>query len=135
MINQVHVEGFVTKRVWRYNGDTFFRLAAYRDPDRERKHGDGKSAEGKDRPDYVTIRVPAALSVAPARLETRERVQVHGWLESREFSYSLAEFLQDARRADAEVDLEQARGVTTYRCTTWIVAERIVAMNGRNGNA
>jgi hypothetical protein len=87
MLNQVHVEGFVTKKRWQHSGDTFFRLAVYRDPDRERK-GQDKAGEGRDRPDYVTVRAPAAVTTLPVEFKGGQRIQIHGWLESREFESS-----------------------------------------------
>ncbi len=37
MLNQVHIEGYVTKKQWTYSNDQFFRLLYYRNPDRPRK--------------------------------------------------------------------------------------------------
>jgi hypothetical protein len=133
MLNQVHVEGYVTKRQWTYSGDTYFRLAAYRDPDRPRKEADRRAIDEaaerqlRDKPDYVTVRVPAMLLAGlPVQFQAGQRVQVHGWLESREYNYTLAEFLDDAQGPKLEVDEVQAGQVIAHRGTTWITAERIV---------
>ena len=126
MLNQVHIEGYATKKIWQYGGDTFFRLAAYRDPDRPRKESDRNPNE-RDKPDYVTIKVPASLLAGlPVQFTSGQRVQVHGWLESREYESTLAEFLKDARGSELEVDSAQAKEIIAHRSTTWITAERIV---------
>ncbi len=128
MLNQVHVEGYVTKKIWQYSGDTFFRLAVYRDPDRPRKKTDRNSNE-RDKPDYITIKVPASLLAGlPVQFISGQRVQVHGWLESREYESTLSEFLQDARGPKLEIDSAQAQKVVAHRSTTWITAERIVSI-------
>jgi len=133
MLNQVHIEGYVTRKQWTYSGNTFFRLATYRDPDRPRKEsGSEEASKGRDQPDYQTVCVPAMLlSGLPVQFDSGQRVQVHGWLESREYDYTLAEFLGDAQAdADAqlEVDPDQAKQMTANRTTTWITAERIVVI-------
>jgi hypothetical protein len=130
MLNQVHTEGYVTKKVWQHSGDTFFRLAVYRDPDRTRKEAGRQAADERDQPDYVTVRVPAALTTLPVEFQSGQRVQVHGWLESREFDYTLAEFLADAQGPKPEVDPGLAGQVAAHRGTTWIVAERIITLDG-----
>ena len=131
MLNQVHIEGYATKKIWQYGGDTFFRLAAYRDPDRPRKESDRNPNE-RDKPDYVTIKVPASLLAGlPVQFTSGQRVQVHGWLESREYESTLAEFLKDAR-SELKIDVAQAKKVIAHRSTTWIVAERIVRIPGDN---
>ena len=132
MLNQCHVEGFITKKQWKYDGDTFFRLAIYRDPDRTRKEADREAANEKDQPDYVTICVPAALTAMPVEFTAGRRIQAHGWLESREYAYSLQEFLEKAQGPKLDINTEKAEQVSTHRGTTWIVAERIVTIeNGR----
>jgi hypothetical protein len=130
MLNQVHVEGYVTKRQWTYSGDTFFRLAAYRDPDRPRKEADRQDPNERDKPDYITIRVPATLLAGlPVQFQAGQRVQVHGWLESREYNYTLAEFLDDAQGPKPEVDEAQAGQVVAHRGTTWVTAERVLTLS------
>ena len=140
MLNQVHVEGFVTKKIWQYSGDTYFRLAVYRDPDRPRKVAEREAPDERDKPDYVTVRVPARLTTMPVEFQSGQRVQVHGWLESREFDQSLAEFLWEAQGPKPKVSKAQAGKVIAHRGATWIVAERVLTMpergedNGRRRN-
>jgi hypothetical protein len=134
MLNQVHAEGYVTRRQWTYSGDTFFRLAVYRDPDRPRKEADRQDPNERDRPDYVTIRVPATLLAGlPVQFQAGQRVQVHGWLESREYDYTLAEFLDDAQGPKPEVGEAQAGQVVAHRGTTWITAERVLTLSRGSG--
>ena len=133
MLNQVHVEGYVTKKIWQYSGDTFFRLAIYRDPDRPRKEAN-RGAKERDKPDYITVKVPVAG--LPVHFESGQRVQVHGWLESREYESTLAEFLKDAQGPELELDPALTKKVIDHRSTTWITAERIVSIpnDGRSKN-
>lgn len=135
MFNQVHVEGFVTKKIWQRGGDTFFRLAVYRDPDRPRKAAARGKADERDKLDYVTIRVPAPLTTLPVAFHSGQLVQVHGWLESREFDYTLAEFLKEAEGPKLVVSPHQATQATTHRGTTWIVADRILNLPADLGRA
>ena len=125
MLNQVHVEGYVTKKIWQYDGDTFIRMATYRDQDRPRKKGNGRSNE-RDQPDYVTVRVlPTAMPIA---FKSGQRIQVHGWLESQSQKFTLADFLGAASGPKPEVDSAQAKKVVASRDFTRIVAERIVEL-------
>ncbi len=125
MLNQVHVEGYVTKRIWQYDGDTFIRLATYRDQDRPRKKANGRANE-RDQPDYVTVRVPS--TAMPIALRAGQRVQIHGWLESQSQKFTLADFLEAADGSKPDVDAAQSRKITAHRDFTRIVAERIVEM-------
>ena len=134
MLNQVHIEGFVTRKIWQYGGDTFFRLAVYRDPDRPRKEAD-RGENGRDRPDYVTIRVPAALTALPVEFRPGQRIQVHGWLESRQYSQTLAEFLGDCGVTGVQVAGADPDEVSANRGSTWVVAERIVEIPEKSKNS
>ena len=133
MLNEVHTEGFVTKKIWQHTGDTYFRFAIYRDPIRPRKKAERPNPAERDEPDYITVRVPAALTTLPVEFQAGQRVQVHGWLESREFDYSLAEFLENAEGDKPRIDPAVADGLTTHRGTTWLVAERIVTLSDNGG--
>jgi hypothetical protein len=121
MINVTVIEGFVTKKIWQYDGHTFCRLAVYRDQDLPRK------GNGREAPDYVTLCIPAAL-IAPVADQFRQgaRVQVHGWLESSEYQQSLAAFLEKAGAAGARVKGVDAAKVGISRVSTQVVAQRIV---------
>ncbi|MFH0811201.1 MAG: hypothetical protein V2A77_12165 [Pseudomonadota bacterium] len=133
MLNQVHIEGYVTKKIWQHGGDTFIRVAVYRDPDRVRKQANREAEDEKDQPDYITIRLPASLLAGlPVQFQAGQRVQAHGWLESREFDYTLQEFLREAQGPKPNV--EAADQVVAHRGTTWLVAERILLVPERNGD-
>lgn len=120
-MNEVHIEGFITKKQWMYGGDKFFRVAIYRDPDRPRKKENGD----REKPDYITVKVPNGGFI---QLEASHLIQVHGWLESREYEYTLADFLEDADAEEITVDGDAANAIT-HRGSTWIVAERLVPVN------
>lgn len=137
MLNETHVEGYVTKKQWTYSGDKFMRIAVYRDPDRPRKDNDrGSSKGGHDQPDYVTVKLPATLFAGmPVDFRPQLRVQVHGWVESRQYEQTLAEFLSSAKQDEAkemDVDPELAKKIIAYRSSTWIVAERIQVLDRRD---
>ena len=125
MLNSASVEGYVTKKIWEYDGDQFFRLAMYRDPDRPRKRNPQESEGKRDQPDYATVRVPATLS---DRIKPGQRVQVHGWLESQVQRRTLAEFLATAKGPALDLDQEKAQEISTAMDYTRIVADRIVPM-------
>ena len=129
MLNETHIEGYVTKKQWMYGGDKFMRVAVYRDPDRPRKESDRDSAKERDQPDYVTVKLPAALIAGmPIEFRPSQRVQVHGWLASRQYEQSLAEFLDSTRKdkgQEIDVDPELSKKIVTFRSSTWVVADRI----------
>jgi hypothetical protein len=128
MINDVVLEGIVVK-TWKYADDLLFRIACYRDPDLPTKFLN----ETQDAADFVTIRVLKGNLGAPVVIEKGYRVRVHGFIQSRDYEESLADFLKDARGADLPVpesldpnDLRAPRG------TTEVIARRI--MSQRNGS-
>ena len=56
MINEVTIEGIVTREPWTYDKDVLFRIASYRDMDMPAKPD--TSVSGRDEPDYTNIRYP-----------------------------------------------------------------------------
>ena len=98
MINDVVLEGIVVK-TWKYADDLLFRLACYRDPDLPQK----PLNDVQDAADFVTIRVPKGNLGAPVVVEKGYHVRVHGFLQSRDYEESLADFLKDARGAELPV--------------------------------
>ena len=130
MLNTVILDGYVTRKMWRIGPDLFFRLAVYRDPDRPRKEPEG--GNGKDGPDYLTVRLPVGLASLAGRLQPGQRVQVHGWLESRHYEEALEEFAKKAGISPEDIDLDAA-SITVRRTTTWVCAERIVPVPEGNG--
>jgi hypothetical protein len=79
------------------------------------------SLDSQDSADFVTVRVLKGNLSALVTVEKREHVRVHGFLQSRDYEESLADFLKDARGGD----LRAPRG------TTEVIARRI--MSQRNG--
>lgn len=132
MLNEVVIEGYVTGKTWKYSGDTLFRLACYRDPQRPAK----RQTENRDEPDYLTVRLPAALLAGlPVRLERGIRYRVHGFLQSREYAETLGTFIAGAsgltRALSVSDDLRSE--ITRNRVTTEIVAERLSVVEAGSG--
>jgi hypothetical protein len=128
VINEVVLEGIVVK-TWKYAEDLLFRIACYRDPDLPSK----SLNEIQDAADFVTIRVLKGNLGAPVVVEKGHKVRVYGFIQSRDYEESLADFLKDARGAELPVpesldpnDLRAPRG------TTEVIARRI--MSQRNGS-
>ncbi len=130
MINDVVLEGIVVK-AWKYADDLLFRLACYRDPDLPHK----PLNEVQDAADFVTIRVPKGNLGAPVVVEKNHHVRVHGFLQSRDYQESLADFLKDARGAELPVpeNLDPSM-LRAPRGTTEVIARRIMSQpNGTRG--
>jgi hypothetical protein len=127
MINDVVLEGIIVK-TWKYADDLLFRLACYRDPDLPQK----PLNDIKDAADFVTIRVPKGNLSAPVVVEKNYRVRVHGFLQSRDYEESLADFLKDARGAELTVpETLDPSELRAPRGTTEVVARRIMSqVNG-----
>ena len=128
MINEVVLEGIIVK-TWKYADDLLFRLACYRDPDMPSK----SLNDLQDAADFVTIRVLKGNLGAQVVVEKGCRVRVHGFLQSRDYEESLADFLKDARGAQLPVpeSLDPAT-LRAPRGTTEVIARRI--MSQRNGH-
>ena len=127
MINEVVLEGIVVK-TWKYADDLLFRLACYRDPDLPQK----ALSDTQDAADFVTIRVTKGNLGAPVVVEKGVNIRVHGFLQSRDYMESLADFLKDARGAELPLpeNLDPAN-LRAPRGTTEVIARRI--MSQRNG--
>ena len=127
MINDVVLEGIVV-RTWKFADDLLFRLACYRDPDMPQKPLNGN----QDAADFVTIRVTKSNLGTPVEVGKGLHVRVHGFLQSRDYQESLADFLKDARGADLAVPEKLDPSVLRApRGTTEVIARRI--MRQRNG--
>jgi hypothetical protein len=128
MINEVVLEGVVVK-TWKYADDLLFRIACYRDPDLPSK----SLNETQDAADFVTIRVLKGNLGAPVVIEKGYRVRVHGFIQSRDYEESLADFLKDARGADLPVpESLDPNELRAPRGTTEVITRRI--MSQRNGS-
>ncbi|PWB50514.1 MAG: hypothetical protein C3F13_16310 [Anaerolineales bacterium] len=127
MINDVVLEGIIV-RTWKYADDLLFRLACYRDPDLPQK----PLNEVQDAADFVTIRVPKGNLGAPVVVEKNYYVRVHGFIQSRDYEESLADFLKDARGAELAVpETLDPSELRAPRGTTEVVARRIMSqVNG-----
>jgi hypothetical protein len=128
MINEVVLEGIVVK-TWKYAEDLLFRIACYRDPDLPSK----SLNDAQDAADFVTIRVLKGNLGAPVVVEKGYHVRVHGFLQSRDYEESLADFLKDARGAELPVpESLDPNELRAPRGTTEVIARRI--MSQRNGS-
>jgi hypothetical protein len=122
MINDVVLEGIIV-RTWKFADDLLFRLACYRDPDLPQK----PLNETKDAADFVTVRVTKSSLGAPVAVQKGLQVRVHGFLQSRDYKESLADFLRDAHGADLPVpDSLDPLALTAPRGTTEVIARRIM---------
>jgi hypothetical protein len=115
-MNEVHLTGQV-KRTWTYSHNLYARLSIRRSGQRPRR----SRAQGGDF-DYVTV-VFANGARQGLTLEPGQVLTVHGWLQSRDFDESLADFL---KRADGEASLPDAdaKRISVHRSITEVVAER-----------
>ena len=123
MINDVVLEGIVV-RIWKFADDLLFRLACYRDPDLPQR----ALNETQDAADYVTIRVIKGNLGAPVSVDKGIHIRVHGYIQSRDYEESLADFLKDARGAELPVpEALDPSALRARRGTTEIVARRIMS--------
>lgn len=123
MINEVVLEGIVVK-TWKYADDLLFRLACYRDPDLPQK----SFTNTQDAADFVTVRVLKGNLGAPVAVEKGVHVRVHGFLQSRDYEESLADFLKDARGAELPVpESLDPLSLRAPRGTTEVIARRIMS--------
>lgn len=128
MINHIIVEGLVV-RSWTVLSDHFFRLASFRDPGLPAR----PRGELKDTPDFVTVRVPDGTLGGPLCVLRDDRIQVHGFLQSRDYQESLADFTREARGPALKLlDGYDPRELTRSRSTNEIVAHRIVCVERKS---
>src|SRR5690242_1725278 len=103
MINEVTIEGIVTREPWTYDRDVFFRIASYRDMDMPAKPD--TTVQGRDEPDYTNIRYPGGAGTMFS-IQKGQHVRIHGFLQSREFKESLADFMEKAKKnSDTQITL------------------------------
>jgi len=100
MINTLEIEGYVTGKIWEWNQgagsgrDILFRLCNYPD-----NAADPTGRKGI----YITVRVPGGvLNGVPIGVRPQQHVVVTGYLASRDYTHSLADFLARARWRDAQ---------------------------------
>ena len=131
MINELTIEGIVTREPWTYDKDVFFRIASYRDMDMPAKPD--LAVPGRDEPDYVNIRYPGGMGTMFS-IQKGQHVRIHGFLQSREFKENLAEFMEKAKRNTASIDLKlpddtKPEKVTIDRNTVEVVAARVISLD------
>jgi hypothetical protein len=97
MLNEVHIEGVIAGK-WSYNEALFLRLAVYADPGRGSRRSD---AQGREVPDYVTLRCEGALALVGGSLREGDRIRAAGALTSREYDIGLEAFARKARGEEA----------------------------------
>ncbi len=126
MINEVTIEGIIVK-AWKYTDDLLFRVAIYRDPDLPQK---ASATDVHDAADYITIRVVKGSLGAPVSLEKGQHIRVHGFLQSRDYDETLADFLKDARGAEMKPpEGIDPQALKAQRATTEVVARRIIRVS------
>ena len=131
MINEITIEGIVTREPWSYDKDVFFRIASYRDMDLPAKPD--TSSPGRDEPDYVNIRYPGGAGTMFS-VQKGQRVRINGFLQSREFKEGLVELLEKARKSNGHADLKLPEDsglekVTIERNTVEVVAARVISLD------
>jgi len=130
MINEITIEGIVTREPWSYDKDVFFRVACYRDMDLPAKPD--TSSPGRDEPDYVNIRYPGGAGTMFS-VQKGQRVRVNGFLQSREFKEGLIDLVEKARKnGHIEIKLPEDSGlekVNIERNTTEVVATRVISLD------
>jgi len=131
VLNEVVIEGWFTGKAWHYAGDLFFRLSNYRDRQRPAK----PQVEGREQPDYITIRIPA--SGVPLALQKGALYRVHGYLQSREYQETLGDYLKSAHGLTNLVSVsdELRREITHNRAITEVVAERLIQVDKPSSTA
>jgi len=119
MLNKVIFEGIVTN-TWKYGSDTFVRLASYRDPALPPR----KQDEMHDAPDYVNARFTNGAQLMPD-FPRGTQLRIEGFLQSREYTETLAEFMRKANKSTKEIGIEltgpDARQISIGRNTVEIV--------------
>jgi hypothetical protein len=135
MINEVTIEGIVTREPWTYDKDVFFRIASYRDMDMPAKPD--TIVSGRDEPDYTNIRYPGGAGTMFS-IQKGQHVRIHGFLQSREFKESLAEFMEKAKKIASNGEIKLAdedlrpEKVSIDRNTVEVVAARVISLDSQN---
>ncbi len=109
---QAEFVGFVTRKIWRYDDQLYFRVAV---PNRSNSNAAGA------RLSFFTIIVPRELSRS-IRLEPGSLVSVIARPYSREYDETLARFLKFAKNAP---QIDGAESVSITRIRTEFIAEAL----------
>jgi hypothetical protein len=128
MLASVSVEGIVTREQWTYDHDRLFRLAHYREADRNPIYIHSASdSKQRQKADYFTVRMlndRIPVQAPPAG----SRIVVQGYLVERQHNATLKEFNHRARGSEKLPDDVLAvfgDDLTESRSVVEIVAERI----------
>lgn len=138
MLNKVMVQGYVSGGIFHKNGDTYFRLGSYRDPQRPQRRKQVTDGSVRDEPDYVSCRLPVSTFTTPMALVKGMEVRIEGYLEHRYHEEKLGEFIKRAkgpvRMLSVSSDLQST--VSTERVSTEIVVEEfnLIAMPKHTDN-
>ena len=95
MLNEVLLEGIVTRGRWEFNGVRFIRLAVYRDADLPRKPRAGNA--NQDEPDFLTLRCEGTLGLAADSLNVGDLIIAGGSIVTRDYEVPLQRFVTDAQ--------------------------------------
>ena len=125
-MNEVHLSGQI-KKVWTYDNNLYVRLSVRRDPGRPKR-----SPQEGGPYDYITVAFidgKNQFHFIPGQM-----LSVHGWIQSRDFDETLAEFLERARGADGlDIPKAQLRQIYVHRSVIEVIAERwYIESNGEN---
>ena len=124
-MNEVHLSGQI-KRVWTYNDNLYVRLSIRRDPGRPKR-----SPQEGGPYDYVTVAFIDGKR--QFHFEEGQFLTVHGWIQSRDFDESLADFLKRAEGADGlDIPQNQLRQISVHRSVIEVIAERWTIERGDN---
>lgn len=132
MLNKVMIQGYVAGGIFHKNGDTYFRLGSYRDPQRPQRRKQVTDGSVRDEPDYVSCRLPVSTFTTPMALVKGMEVRIEGYLEHRYHEEKLGEFIKRAkgpvRMLSVSNDLQAT--ISFDRVSTEIVVEdfNLIAM-------
>lgn len=128
-MNEVHLQGRIIN-TWSYAGDVLVRVSVDRDMGRPAK------GAGRERYDYLTVRFLGGRDTG-LTLERGQTLEVHGFLQSRDYDETLASWLNGAvaqgKARKPEMPDGQGRAIITRRVTTEVIAERWAVTSG-NGS-
>jgi len=134
MLNELHVEGVVTGRRWRYSDAEFVRIAVHPDPGRAARRSDG---DGREAADFVTLRCEGQHALAANGLREGDRIRATGMLTSRDYDIPLETFAAKARGGAAglaalrEVASAHAAGVAMPHTINEVLVERLTVVERR----
>ena len=95
MLNEVLIEGIVTRGGWAFNGSRFVRIAVYREDALPRKLRPGNARQ--DEPDFLTLRCEGTLGLAADSLRVGDLIFAAGAIVTRDYEVPLQRFVTDAQ--------------------------------------